>query len=302
MNKALPLVSVIMPVHNAGRFLVSAIESILNQTYPRIELLLVDDQSTDGSWKMLKAYKRRFPKNIRLFRTPTKLNAAGNGATDIGLSHAKGTFMARMDADDVALAKRIEKQVAFLVSHPDVLMVGTQATVIDHRGRRVGVKRVPTAHEDIYTSYGLVHPMIHPSIMVHRSLLPNPNKLYYHKWGVNDDYYTFFKLLQYGRFANLSEPLLKYRVHGGNASLGDVKQTIKNTIGIRLEAVTRLGYPLTVPMIGAMILQGMVALLMPSRALNALYPIARGMKPIKLPTLSFTRSLPRLSRPRLAYR
>lgn len=286
-----PLVSVIMPVHNAGRFLVPAIDSILAQTYPRIELLLVDDQSTDGSWSTIKAYRRRFPKKVRIFRTPEKLNAAGNGATDIGLAYARGTFIARMDADDVSAPKRIEKQVTFLQTHPDVLMVGTQATVIDRRGRRVGVKRVPTLHENIYKAYGLVHPMIHPTIMVRRSLLPNPNKLYYHKWDINDDYYSFFKLLSYGRFANLPEALLKYRVHNSNASLGDVKQTIKNTIGIRLEAVTRMGYPLTLPMIAAMIVQAGVATILPSRILNALYPILRGMRrpAVRFPAFPFPR-------------
>lgn len=289
MHTHLPLVSVIMPVHNAGRFLVPAIESILKQTYRRIEFILVDDQSTDGSLHIIKKYINRYPKRIRIYRTPKKLNAAGNGATDIGLSHARGTFIARMDADDIAYPKRIERQVAYLLSHPTVIMVGSQAVVIDQRGRNTGTKTVPIAHKDIYRAYGFIHPMIHPSIMVRRSMLPNSNRLYSHTWGVNDDYFSFFKLLSYGEFANVPEALLKYRVHNGNASLGDIKQTIKNTIGIRIEAVTRLGYRLTFPTFAAMVAQGLMATLLPSRILNTLYPIVRGMKrpAITFPAFSF---------------
>jgi len=104
MKQKIPLVTIIMPVHNAGKFLVPAIESILAQTYARFELIIVDDGSTDQSWKTIRAYKKRYPKTIRVYRTEKQLNSAGNGATDVGLSHAKGEYIARMDGDDVASA------------------------------------------------------------------------------------------------------------------------------------------------------------------------------------------------------
>lgn len=272
-----PLVSVIMPVHNAGCFLVPAIESILKQTYKHIELIIVDDGSRDNSWKTIRAYQKRSAKIIRAYHTEKQLNAAGNAATDIGLSHAKGDFIARMDADDIAHPKRLEKQVAYLLSRSATILVGTQATVINTRGKVIGTKTVPTDHEAIYRQFGIIHPMIHPSIMVRRSLLPNPNKLYLNKWGVNDDYYSFFKLLNYGEFANLPEYLLKYRVHEKNASLQNPKEKFINSVRIRWEAIQKFNYRMSSLALIILLVQLLMVGLLPERLIVPLYMLLRGM-------------------------
>lgn len=272
-----------MPVHNAGVFLVPAIESILKQTYTRFELVIVDDGSTDTSWNTIRSYKQKYPKQIRTYKTGKMLNSAGNGATDFGLSHAKGEFIARMDADDVAKPARLDKQVLYLMNHADVILVGSHADIIDGKGKTTGVKHVPLTHEEIYEAYGVIHPIIHPSIMVRRSMLPNRNKLYQHKWGVSDDYYSFFKLLQYGKFANIDENLLKYRVHGRNLSLTGIKNKFFNTFNIRIEAIKNMGYQMSTRSFIVMFLQFAVVSLIPNVILENLYPIMRGMNktPIK---------------------
>lgn len=278
MNKKLPLVSVIMPVHNAGRFLVPAIESILKQTYPRIEFLIVDDASTDGSWDTIKNYRKRYKKIIRVFRISKQTNAAGNGAMNVGLTYAHGEFIARMDADDVAVPKRIEKQAAYLLAHPDIILAGSQATIIDKRGKKIGIKAVPTQHEAIYQQYGILHPVIHPSVMLRRSLLPDPNKIYAMKWSVNDDYYTFFKLLNYGKFANLPESLLKYRMHGANLSLLKPKERFLTSVWIRTDAVTHLNYRMSVWALMLLLVQLAVVPLIPERLIVPAYMLIRGMR------------------------
>lgn len=272
-----PMVSVIMPVHNAGKFLRPAIESILVQSYTRFELIIVDDGSTDDSWSIIRKYKKQYPGLIRCLRTKKQLNSAGNGATDLGLSLAKGVYVARMDADDVAKPKRLEKQVAYLEQHTDVILVGTQADIIDANGKTIGIKRVPQDHETIYAKYGVVHPIIHPSVMVRRSMLPNKQKLYLHKWGVNDDYYSFFKLLNYGKFANLDERLLKYRIHGNNLSLTGIKGKFFNTYHIRLEAIKHFQYQMPISSLVIMMTQAMVVSLIPNILLEKWYPVLRGM-------------------------
>lgn len=266
-----------MPVHNAGEFLVPAIESIRTQTYPRIELIIVDDGSTDRSWEKIRAYKRRYPKLIRAYRTDKQLNSAGNGATDIGLSHAKGQFVARMDADDISHPKRIEKQVTYMTLHPMTILVGTQADIIDKNGKITGTKSVPCDHETIYEQYGIVHPIIHPSVMVRRNGLPNLDKLYLHKWGINDDYYSFFKLLTHGEFANLPERLLKYRIHGGNSSLSNIREKCFNTLHIRLEAMKYFNYRMSLTSLAVMGIQVAIVTLVPNPLLEKIYPVLRGM-------------------------
>jgi glycosyltransferase involved in cell wall biosynthesis len=272
-----PMVSVIMPVHNAGKFLRHAIESILAQTYKRFELIIVDDGSTDDSWSIIRNFKKQYPSVISCIRTKKQLNSAGNGATDLGLARAKGVFVARMDADDIARPKRLEKQVAYLTEHTDVILVGTQADIIDANGKTIGVKRVPLDHETIYAKYGVIHPIIHPSVMIRRSMLPNKDKLYLHKWGVNDDYYSFFKLLNFGKFANLEESLLKYRIHGKNLSLTGIKGKFFNTYHIRLEAIKQFRYQMPISSLIIMMAQAVVVSLIPNILLEKWYPVIRGM-------------------------
>lgn len=278
-----------MPVHNAGRFLVPAIESILKQTHKKFELIIVDDGSTDRSWQIIQSYRKANPKTVRVYKTHKQLNSAGNGATEVGLSHAKGVFIARMDADDVAYTRRIEKQVAFLLAYPDTIMVGSQAAVIDKTDRIVGKKSVPTSHEAIYRQYGIVHPMIHPSVMIRRSLLSDPNKIYTHKWGINDDYSSFFRLLKHGRFANLPETLLKYRVHEENSSLQHIKSMFWNITMIRFEAITKGGYRAPFILLPVMALQAFIVLILPEPVLRELFYYLRGMKrpTMKLPGFPF---------------
>lgn len=280
MKNTMPFVSVLMPVRNAGRFLVPAIESILRQTYPRLELIIVDDGSSDTSWQTIRAYRNKYPKRIKAFRTTKQLNEAGNGAANLGLLHARGRYIARMDADDVAHPQRIEKQVAYLTAHPGTILLGTQATVIDAKGHAVGVKSAPLENGEIYRQYAIVHPMIHPSVMVNRAMLPDPNVLYTCKFGTNDDYYTFFKLLQYGRFANLPEALLKYRIHDKNASLTHMKRHFWTISKIRIEAITKLNYQAPLFVFPLISVQTALVMLLPERALKELFYYARGIKKI----------------------
>lgn len=277
MRNKQPLVSVIMPVYNAGKFLGPAIDSIVAQTYKRIELIIVDDASTDDSWKTVQAYKKRYPKLIRAYHIAKQTNSAGNGATNFGLTKARGEFVARMDSDDISYPTRIEKQVTYMLANPGTILVGAQATVIDKNGRTIGVKNMPTTHEAIYKQFGVLHPIIHPSVMIRRSLLPNPDRIYAMKWDVNDDYYTFFKLLGHGQFANLPEYLLKYRIHGNNLSLINPKEKFQNSVNIRLEAVRQLGYQLSPMAMVLMLLQYIVVSLIPSQLVVPTYMFFRGM-------------------------
>lgn len=273
-----PFVSVIMPVHNAGKFLAPAIDSILKQTYTHFELLIVDDRSTDDSWSIIKHYKQNYPKLIRIFRTPVKTNSAGNGATNFALPKAKGSLIARMDADDISMPTRIEKQVEYFLNNPRTIICGTQAKTIDAKGKITGNKNMPLSHESIYNAYGILHPMIHPSVMIRRSLLPNPDKIYEMKWDINDDYYTFFKLLQFGMFANLPEYLLKYRIHGHNLSLTNPKQKFFNSVKIRLEAISKLNYAISLKSFLVMLAQILVISVIPEKIIVPLYMTLRGMK------------------------
>ena len=277
MKNKQPLVSIIMPVYNAGDFLVEAIESIVKQSYKNLELIIVDDRSTDNSWEIITIFARRYPRKIKAVKTKYQTNAAGNGAMNYGLKYAKGEFICRMDADDIALPTRIVKQVSYMTTHPETILLGTQAYVINKDGKNTGKKNMPLTHQTIYEQYGVFHPIIHPSLMIRRSLLPNPNRIYDMKWDVNDDYFTFFKLLNRGQFANLPEFLLKYRVHGKNASLVKPKQKFINSVKIRLAAIKETQYKFSIKSALLFLLQIAVVLPIPERFIVPVYLYAKGI-------------------------
>lgn len=267
-----------MPVYNAGKFLVPAIESIINQTYKNIEFVIVDDGSTDGSWQKIQMYEKQYPNLIHAYRTETKTNAAGNGATNYGMQFAHGEFIARMDADDISYPTRIKKQVAYLMQHPNVILCGTQARIINKQGKIAGNKTMPTDNANIYRMYGVIHPIIHPTVMIRRSMLPFPTKIYAMKWDVNDDYYTFFSLLPRGFFANLPDYLLQYRIHGSNLSLQHPKEKFLNSVKIRFDAIIHLGYKISITSLLLMLIQTAVVFVIPESLVVPLYMIYRGMQ------------------------
>ncbi len=125
-----PSVSVLMPIYNAELTLAEAVESILAQTFTDFELIVVDDGSTDGSLQMLQKFAHRDTR-IRIISRP---NTGIAGALNEAMDAARGEFLARMDADDISLPARFEKQVAFLQEHPDVVLLGSRVMLVEPYG------------------------------------------------------------------------------------------------------------------------------------------------------------------------
>ncbi|KKU18398.1 MAG: Glycosyl transferase family 2 [Candidatus Pacebacteria bacterium GW2011_GWA1_46_10] len=136
-GKNLPLVSVIIPAHNAGKFITETIESILRQTYKNLELMIVNDGSTDNTADVIKQFLK---KDKRVCWISYQMNRGESAAANLGFFVAKGDYIARMDADDIAHPERIAKQIDFLEKNPDYIVVGTQAHIIDGEGEIIGEK------------------------------------------------------------------------------------------------------------------------------------------------------------------
>lgn len=282
-----PFVSVIMPVYNAGDFLVDAIESILNQTYKNFEFIIVDDASTDKSWKIIQKYQKQNPKIIRAIRMEKNLNCGGDTCANEALKLATGTYIARMDADDIAYPQRLEKQVAFLNSHPKIFLVGSNADVINKKGVIIGEKTEPTTPKEIYNAYFGFHPMIHPTCMFRRMLGKKPFS-YQIRYSANNDYYTFFHLLCIGKkFANMPEKLLLYRIHGNNATFVHLKEKFMNSLKIRIAMVKDFGYRPTIKDIIMLFLQTVIVFGLPESFLTQLYLFAKGIVKIPLFKIRF---------------
>ncbi|MFQ5801461.1 MAG: glycosyltransferase family 2 protein [Candidatus Methylomirabilales bacterium] len=158
-----PLVSVLMTAYNGEPYLGEAVQSILNQTVQDFEFLIIDNASTDGSRDVVLAF--RDPR-IRLISNPENLGPPR--ALNQGLRLAVGEYVARMDADDVALPDRLEKQLDFMERNPLCAVLGTQATLIDHVGRKIYTPWHPVTPHAIRWKMMFASPLAHPSVIMRR--------------------------------------------------------------------------------------------------------------------------------------
>jgi len=210
---AAPVVSIVMPVYNAQRYLHEAVESILAQSFTDFELIVVDDGSTDISPQILGDYQAR-DRRVRIISRP---NSGIVGALNDGLAAATGDLVARMDSDDIAAPDRFEKQVAFLRSHADHVLVGSQVMLIDPEGAALCPKRdTEYTHERIDWAH-LNHrwPLVHPTVMMRREAV-NSIGGYRRDFQWLEDLDIFLRLAEVGKLASLTDILLHYRLHAGS--------------------------------------------------------------------------------------
>ena len=220
MNCA-PVVSVIMPVYNAERYLRAAIDSILAQSFHRFELLIIDDGSTDGSMEIVRSYT---DSRIRVFSEPHRGLVA---ALNKGLTEARGDYIARMDADDVSKPERLCKQVAYMQSHPETPLVGCWARLIDAKGKPTGNSKMPpTQGWRLRVALCGANQFVHGSVMMRREAVLQVGG-YRAAFVTTEDYDLWLRLGEVGVLANLAEPLYELRVHQSSktACEGDMVET-----------------------------------------------------------------------------
>lgn len=205
-----PPVTVILPVFNEARFLRAAVDSILAQTFEHFELIVVDDGSTDDSLTVLSRVRDR-----RLRILSNGVNLGITTALNHGLAVARGRYLARMDADDIALPDRLARQVAFLDAHPEIGIVGSARTLIDEDDRIVGESTPPPDDLSIRWKCLLGNPFGHPTVMLRRCLL-TVHCLWYREVKRAEDYDLWPRLLAHTKGANLRQPLLRYRLRERN--------------------------------------------------------------------------------------
>ena len=236
-----PLVSVIMPVYNGERFLAEAIESVLTQTYTALELIILNNGSTDGTAGILDRYARQDNRVTVLFH-PEPLGHAGEAASNVASRQARGQYIAKLDADDIAVPNRIEKQVAFLNAHPDVFLVGSYLELINGSGQNVGIRTFPLTSDAIYQEFYLRFPVGNPAIM-YRNGVVEGDFYQLRNRAFTDDYYSLFVYLHSGlAFANMPEPLTRYRVHDQNTVFTDLRRKWDINLAVKQSFIRDFGY------------------------------------------------------------
>jgi len=242
MNDKKPLVSILLPVHNCERFLTDSLKSLVSQSYRQIEIIAIDDFSSDNSLKILKSFAKKYKKvrvykNIKRYGVVMTLNRL--------LKKAKGNYIAFMDASDISSKQRIKKQVEFLLGNQGVVAVGAQCRFMNDKGRLIGKSGFPKENQFIYQSplHGIS--MQFETVLINKNLIPKD--LLHFQANSNHFIYSdvLMKLLPYGKFANLPK-YLHYHRNDPKEYFGDLRIHLMSLIKLWIKSIANYDYQLSI--------------------------------------------------------
>jgi glycosyltransferase involved in cell wall biosynthesis len=206
-----PAISVVLSVYNGERFLRLAVDSILNQTFSDFEFIIIDDCSNDSSAAVLNRYD-----DARIVRLTNESNLGLTHSLNRGLAAAHGTYIARMDADDVSLPQRFQRQIEYMEQHPDIGVLGTNAVYIDGENRVLYdgqplYRQLPTPE---YMPWALLwyNPLAHPTVMIRREVLLKHKLSYDTQFYASQDYDLWTRMAHFTQLAALPDVCLHYRI------------------------------------------------------------------------------------------
>ena len=220
------LLSVVLPVRNGATYIASSITSILAQTWAEFELIVVDNASTDTTVSIVSSFRDR---RIRLIREP---RLGGPSAFNSGVRVARGRYVARMDADDVASPTRFARQLRYLDSRKELGILGGQALRIDESGSIVGRSDVPLTTGAIRLASHYAYPMVHPTIVFRRDVWTKLGG--YREFAPAADYDFLLRALEHSvPVANLPFVLLEYRIHSQSVVHMNRQRSVMHTLAVR---------------------------------------------------------------------
>lgn len=230
----MPKISVIMPAYNAETYIKEAIDSILSQTYGDFELIVLNDCSKDRTEEIILSYTD--PRIVYL-KNPQNMGVAAT--LNRGLAVAGGTYIARMDADDISLPERFAQQVAFLDANPQVAVLGTNSETFDENG-------------PLYTGWSATNPaqmkvdllfscgVAHPSVMMRKAVIQQLGG-YDPEFEGMEDYDLWCRVAEHHGVTTLEDILLRYRVHSGQVTKNPSKKYMERLRRLKLRQLGQLG-------------------------------------------------------------
>ena len=226
-------VSIVMPVYNAQRYVGRAIRSILLQTFTNFEFIIVDDCSTDESPSIITSFT-----DERICVLRNHQNQGLEHSLNRAIAAARGSLIARMDADDVSLPRRIAAQVAFMNKHPEVGMCGTYIKLI---GDKTEVVEYYTDDAQIKANLLFETGMAHPTVMMRKSVIDQHQLYYETTYRAAEDYDLWIRAASVTKFANLPQVLLHYTIHPQSISQTRDTQQTEGTNVLRYNQLQDMG-------------------------------------------------------------
>lgn len=233
-----PLVSVVMSVFNADKYVKRAIYSILTQTLEDFEFIIINDASTDKSLKIIRTFMRK-DKRIRLISNKKDLKLASS--LNIGVALAKADLIARMDPDDISLPQRLKEQYLFLESHPEIAIIGTDISIVDENEKEIWTREYPTKSKDLKGIMFRYAPFAHPTVMFRKKVFQEFGG-YNSKMRFCEDTDFWFRIGTKYDFGNIPKKLLKYTSSTNQGTYRNLKNTELLGLKIKVDAIKKLGY------------------------------------------------------------
>jgi len=226
-----PLVSVVVPIFNAERFLSDAIESVLTQSYRNLELILVDDGSTDDSYQIAQRYADRDAR-VKLVRNDRNVGIVLTRNRAFDETSPAARYFAVLDSDDVCLPDRLLRQVDFMESHPEHALVGGNTLIIDEQGAEIGRRIYPSTHEALIAVITRYNPIAQPSVMIRRTALEQVGR-YDEHYSRCQDYDLWLRMAARFKIANLDAFTLKYRISATQGKRVKLRDSLRFTLQIQ---------------------------------------------------------------------
>lgn len=238
MKKNKPLISVVMPARNAQKYITSAIESILHQTFKRFELIIVNDSSTDKTREIIESFSKRDPR-VKLIHNEKRLNIASS--LNKGIQQASANIIARMDTDDIAFSNRLELQHKLISKSKNVAVVGANIMIINAAGDQTGIRKYPNSSKELKDCFFKYSPFAHPVVCFRKNMFEEVGG-YDPKYSPTEDLDLWFRLGSKYEFGSIPEILLKYRIYEKSSSHRVIKELELLVFKIRFDAIMKYGY------------------------------------------------------------
>jgi Glycosyl transferase family 2 len=229
-----PTISVVMSVFNGQTFLQEAVDSILSQTFMDFEFVIIDDGSTDKTAEILATYAQQDGR-IRIHRQENKGRTVSLNA---GIGFAKGKYIARMDADDISLPERLQQQVDFMDKNPAVGLLGGGFEQIDASGQVLDTVRFPLEDSEIKRAMAECNPLCHPAVFMRKDVMLATGQ-YRIAFGEAEDYDLWLRMSERTQLANLSQIILRYRIHASQVSISNMRLQVLCVLAARAASIKR---------------------------------------------------------------
>ena len=260
-----PEVSVIIATYNEPENVIrQSVQSILSQTFTNLEVLILDDSTSEETRKTLDTFT--FDPRVKIIRSETRMGFVHS--LNIGLKQAKGQFIARMDGDDVSLPDRIAKQVAYLGEHPSISVLGGSMNIINEKDQIISYRKYPTGSFAFNWLSVYRTPLAHPTVMMRRNIV-DAGFFYDESYKKSEDLEFWLRLRKNGfNLANMPDFLLNYRVCGDLS-----KKRVNNHWDYNLKA-RKKNFTWKLPIINSLsILVSFMYSIMPTSIMRTIYSI-----------------------------